>query len=269
MNNNRYFARPRNSSILGRQRHDSLYLPQRSSPIKERSEVNSPLPNDKQEVTGSNAISASSGFTLSRKWLRVTNFCKIVWIRKVGNEMLQMSSMLPCSPTRNNLTTSRTLSSINSSDEESSEDEGPQLNRKYSLPASNPSPQGSLSPRYFNDYASETGNSIRIIAPNVSKLSRNSVIEIKLNSINEIVTVLCSIDVLKMRSGFFHDVLREREENLSMSNSKNFETLREPISIPEISPYEAAAYLESLHEGRALFKGEWNMCWARLRLFSL
>jgi hypothetical protein len=29
-------------------------------------------------------------------------------------------------------------------------------------------------------------------------------------------------------------------------------------------PYEAAAYLESLHEGRALFRGEWNFCWARL-----
>jgi hypothetical protein len=35
--------------------------------------------------------------------------------------------------------------------------------------------------------------------------------------------------------------------------------------VPESSPFEAAAYLESLHEGRALFRGDWNLCWARLR----
>ena len=40
---------------------------------------------------------------------------------------------------------------------------------------------------------------------------------------------------------------------------------RQPIVVPENSPFEAAAYLESLHEGRALFRGEWNLCWARLR----
>ena len=34
--------------------------------------------------------------------------------------------------------------------------------------------------------------------------------------------------------------------------------------VAESLPYEAAAYLESLHEGRALFRGEWNFCWARL-----
>jgi hypothetical protein len=31
-----------------------------------------------------------------------------------------------------------------------------------------------------------------------------------------------------------------------------------------VSPFEAAAVLESLHEGRALLKGDWNLCWARL-----
>ena len=175
--------------------------------------------------------------------------------------MLQMSSLLPCSPVRN-FSTSRTLSSLNSSDDDTSDEESTRPRLKNAMV-----PTATLSPsnNFKNDDESENGNSIRIIAPNVGKLSRNSVIEIKLNSINETVAVLCSIDVLKMRSGFFHDVLREREENLSMSNAKNFESIREPISIPEISPFEAAAYLESLHEGRALFKGEWNMCWARLR----
>lgn len=83
-----------------------------------------------------------------------------------------------------------------------------------------------------------------------------------------------------MRSGFFHDVLMEQERKvnnntntqsvnntLKQNNNINTNILwREPIIVPEISPYEAAAYLESLHEGRALFQGEWNFCWARLRL---
>ena len=202
----------------------------------------------------------------TRSRLRSNHLCDVVWIRKVGSDMLQMSSMLPCSPARN-LSTSRTLSSLHSSDDDSSSDG--EIPRHRLQTSTVQSPPLSSPGNYIKENASETGNSIRIIAPNVGKLTRSSVIEIKLNSINESVTVLCSIDVLKMRSGFFHDVLREREENLNMSNSKNLESLREPISIPEISPFEAAAYLESLHEGRALFKGEWNMCWARLRSDNL
>ena len=37
-----------------------------------------------------------------------------------------------------------------------------------------------------------------------------------------------------------------------------------PPPPPQVSPFEAAAFLESLHEGRALLKGDWNLCWARL-----
>ena len=66
-----------------------------------------------------------------------------------------------------------------------------------------------------------------------------------------------------MRSTFFHDILLEREEQNALSSRKS-DQRRDPISLPEISPFEAAAYLESLHEGRHLFGGEWCMAWARL-----
>lgn len=115
----------------------------------------------------------------------------------------------------------------------------------------------------------------RIVAPNVSKISPHSAVEVRLQSSSECVAVLCSVDVLKMRSGFFHDVLCEQESNTQLTSHGNAgEGLSEmnpnvlwrpPIVVPELSPFEAAAYLESLHEGRALFRGEWSFCWARLR----
>lgn len=115
----------------------------------------------------------------------------------------------------------------------------------------------------------------RIVAPNVSKLSPHSAVEVRLQSSTECVAVLCSVDVLKMRSGFFHDVLSEQESNTQpTSHGMGVDGLpeinpnvlwRPPIVVPELSPFEAAAYLESLHEGRALFRGEWSFCWARLR----
>lgn len=114
----------------------------------------------------------------------------------------------------------------------------------------------------------------KIVAPNVSKLSAHSVVEVRLQSARECVAVLCAVDVLKMRSGFFHDVLVEQEHNKQCSSDLHLSTApgdapgilwREAIVVPESSPFEAAAYLESLHEGRALFRGDWNLCWARLR----
>lgn len=110
----------------------------------------------------------------------------------------------------------------------------------------------------------------RIVAPNVSKLSPHSAVEVRLQSADECVAVLCSVDVLKMRSGFFHDVLCEQENNRDVNGGNTPELnpnvlWREAIVVPEESPFEGAAYLESLHEGRALFRGEWNYCWARLR----
>jgi hypothetical protein len=106
----------------------------------------------------------------------------------------------------------------------------------------------------------------RIVAPNVSKLSPFSAVEVRLETGNECVAVLCSVDVLKMRSGFFHDILSEQEKSCSPANALQGQVLwRDPIIIVEQSPFEAAAFLESLHEGRVLFRGEWNYCWARLR----
>lgn len=105
----------------------------------------------------------------------------------------------------------------------------------------------------------------RIVAPNVSKLSPRSVVEIRLQSMNECVAILCSVDVLKMRSSFFYDVLNEQEDGRSHTSGDQNDIWRDPLVIPEISPFEAAAFLESLHEGRAVFKGDWVYSWARLR----
>lgn len=46
----------------------------------------------------------------------------------------------------------------------------------------------------------------RIIAPNVDKISPISVVEVRLQSVGECVAILCSVDVLKMRSVFFYEV---------------------------------------------------------------
>lgn len=81
----------------------------------------------------------------------------------------------------------------------------------------------------------------RIVAPNVSKLSPNSAVEVKLKSPNETVAVLCSVDVLKMRSGFFHDILSEQEKNRQLkSGSTNAIIWREAIVVLEQMPFEAA-----------------------------
>ena len=66
---NRYFARPRASPNVGRQRHDALYLPQRSSSRKDsllstNDEIkpnDSSPSNDRTEVATNNAITSSSG----------------------------------------------------------------------------------------------------------------------------------------------------------------------------------------------------------------
>jgi len=102
----------------------------------------------------------------------------------------------------------------------------------------------------------------RIVAPHVGKLASYSVIEIRLESEGQSVAILCSVDVLKMRSAFFGSILENQELTQSVQNTSGI--WRDPIVIPEPSPFEAAAYLESLHEGRSLFKEEWNFCWARL-----
>ena len=170
-------------------------------------------------------------------------------------------------------------------------------------------------------------NETRIVAPNVSRLSPQSAVEVRLQSTaGQGVAVLCSVDVLKMRSGFFHDVLCEQELQLEQQQQQHQQQHRFPpvrggtaeaktsasapasagrpasypfsasqlppastalpspslceaaatasrarimwraaIVVPEQEPLDAAAFLESLHEGRALFRGDWSLCWARLR----
>ncbi len=95
-----------------------------------------------------------------------------------------------------------------------------------------------------------------------------------MQSITDCVSVLCSVDILKMKSTFFYDILSQQERDaitpgVIHRNSNPTKQWREAIIMPEASPFEAAAFLESLHEGRALFKGEWNLTWARLRLFNI
>eukprot|EP01041_Mallomonas_annulata_P007489 gene7489-15328_t len=116
----------------------------------------------------------------------------------------------------------------------------------------------------------------KIIAPNVGRLSASSTVEVQMQSLAECVIVVCSVDILKMKSGFFYGILSSQEEQMDDENNNNnvqqqqstvkqsSTQWRPPIIIPETSPFEAAAFLESLHEGRALFKGEWNISWARL-----
>jgi hypothetical protein len=92
-----------------------------------------------------------------------------------------------------------------------------------------------------------------------------------MQSITDCVSVLCSVDILKMKSTFFYDILSQQEKDAATTpnnihkNTNPTKQWRDPIIMPEASPFEAAAFLESLHEGRALFKGEWNLTWARLR----
>jgi hypothetical protein len=87
----------------------------------------------------------------------------------------------------------------------------------------------------------------RIIAPYVSKLTPNSVIEIRLQSMIECAAVLCSVDVLKMRSDFFQEILEEQDQSkLINTDNRSSDTgiiWRKPLIIPENSPFEAAAFL--------------------------
>ena len=49
------------------------------------------------------------------------------------------------------------------------------------------------------EVSNNTNTEARIVAPNVSKLSPHSAVEVRLQSTTECVAVLCSVDVLKMR----------------------------------------------------------------------
>ena len=116
--------------------------------------------------------------------------------------------------------------------------------------------------------ARSAASTTRIIAPNVTKLSLGSVVEVLLEGDKEGVAVLCSVDVLKMRSQFFQDLLLKQEQDMRSTSAAAppaNEVWRRSLVMAEDSPYEAAAFLECLHEGRGVVQGEWNLSWARLR----
>lgn len=147
-------------------------------------------------------------------------------------------------------------------------------------------------------YYGEVLNTL-IIAPNVNRLPMESIVQIHLKSMTSDTeaTVLCSIDVLRMKSIYFQHILESALNNpmpkesvhavvkdpLSICNVRNIHSAvtdhvlnnttaaqsKAPhtliIDLHEEFPLDAAALLESLHDGRTLFKGEWNACWARLR----
>jgi hypothetical protein len=69
---------------------------------------------------------------------------------------------------------------------------------------------------------------------------------------------MCSIDILKMKSAYFYDVLTNQEE------SENFIT-RSRIEICESSPFEAAALLEYIHDSNVKGSILWNSTFCRLR----
>lgn len=116
---------------------------------------------------------------------------------------------------------------------------------------------------YSTDYESCSPSTSKIIAPNVAKLSPCSTVDVVLHSNFEDAIILCSSDVLKMRSQYFESLLLEQEKSLPLTGQSEMKW-RPPIVISESSPYEGAAFLECLHEGKGYCR-DWNLCWARLR----
>jgi len=100
----------------------------------------------------------------------------------------------------------------------------------------------------------------KIVAPNVAKLSPSSCIEICLFSQDERVMVLCSSDVLKMKSSFFCEVLVKQESEMGSKSG----LWRSMVEISEAVPYEAVTLLEGLHESSKVHI-DWSYSWARLR----
>lgn len=98
--------------------------------------------------------------------------------------------------------------------------------------------------------AENVGQITRLIAPNVLKLPVGSVIEIHIQGEDEVVAVLCSRDVLKMRSAFFFDKIEDKQKTISLCDA---------------APFECATFLESLHDGRNLTAdAKWSFNWSRL-----
>jgi hypothetical protein len=69
---------------------------------------------------------------------------------------------------------------------------------------------------------------------------------------------MCSIDILKMKSAYFHDILTKQDE------AEKF-IPRSRIEVCESSPFEAAALLECIHDSNVKGSLPWNSTFCRLR----
>lgn len=120
------------------------------------------------------------------------------------------------------------------------------------------------------------GNQCKIMAPNVGKLSLSSCVEIHIQSDIETVRVLCSVDVLKMRSSYFQSILVSEEKsrlsnmNPNITNQNGLHSItstpwRNHIIIQQNRPHDAASFLVTLHEGRIVGRAsDWSLSWAKL-----
>ena len=106
----------------------------------------------------------------------------------------------------------------------------------------------------------ESQSNPRVVAPHVGKLGLSSCVEVVLKNSDERVTVLCSADILKMKSTFFHDVLLKQEEGIG----SKLGLWRAPIEIQENTPFEAVSFLEKLHDSGNKVGTDWFFAWARL-----
>jgi hypothetical protein len=135
---------------------------------------------------------------------------------------------------------------------------------------------GNTAPLDQSDVASTT----KVTCPNVEKLDEDSMIEVLIAGPEEKVSILCSRDVLKMRSTFFYDILhgyinkdlntkgaQSIDASLSITSNNDVMSGYSPhvIYLEDRSPFECASFLVSLHDGKNLTSnGEWSFNWVRL-----
>lgn len=102
------------------------------------------------------------------------------------------------------------LSVQNSDDEDSESERGQESSRRKKITKNIDAYAEHLKAVSHEELATLEADTVddepRIIAPNVDKISPVSVVEVRLQSIRECVTILCSVDVLKMKSVFFYEV---------------------------------------------------------------
>lgn len=101
----------------------------------------------------------------------------------------------------------------------------------------------------INNSAKVKLNSFKIMAPNVGKLSLSSCVEVHIKqndseSHDETIKVLCSVDVLKMRSSVFQDILVLEEKNRNVASQIPVHSpWRSPIKIQQDHPHDAASFV--------------------------